>query len=80
MPFFKKQFSNGQVDASGQPYITAKETSLIVAILSLGTIVGQFPIPPLPTWFWEYVILMTWCFQVLSLLPQSLISSGEDGE
>lgn len=74
MPYFKKQFSNGAVDAAGEPYITAKETSLIVAILSLGTIAGTSPSCPLHTPI-DIVSL-----QDPSPPPRSPINSAADGE
>jgi len=41
MEYFKDQFSTGHLDVNGNKAITATQTSLIVAILSVGTVLGM---------------------------------------
>lgn len=41
MPYFKENFSKGYRDANGHLGISSTETSLIVSILSVGTILGS---------------------------------------
>lgn len=38
---FKEQFSTGHVDRNGNPDLTNKEASIVIAILSVGTFVGS---------------------------------------
>ena len=46
MNYWKRQFSTGYMDATGQPNITAGQSSEIVSILSAGTFFGALAASP----------------------------------
>lgn len=51
MPSFKDQFSTGYKGSDGHPSITPSQTAIVVAILSLGTVVGALLAAPLGDYF-----------------------------
>jgi hypothetical protein len=44
MEYFKENFSTGYIDGAGNKGISSQQTSLIVAILSVGTVFGMCPV------------------------------------
>ncbi|KAI0021177.1 general substrate transporter [Xylariomycetidae sp. FL0641] len=50
MTSFKNQFSTGAVDNQGRPDLLPKQTSIIVAILSAGTVLGAIISAPFGDW------------------------------
>lgn len=51
MPYWKRTFSTGYVDADGEPGISSGQESLIVSILSLGTFLGALTAAPTADFF-----------------------------
>lgn len=47
MDSFRDQFSTGHKDSSGQPDLAPSQTAMVVAILSLGTVIGALIAAPL---------------------------------
>lgn len=47
MDSFKDQFSTGHSTGDGQPSLTPSQTAIVVAILSLGTVIGALLAAPL---------------------------------
>ena len=46
MPVWRRLFSNGHIDANGEPRVSSGDESLIVSILSLGTFFGALTAAP----------------------------------
>jgi predicted MFS family arabinose efflux permease len=76
MSSFKRDFSNGSLDDKGDPAISPGQVSLIVSILSVGTVMGSiFAAPAGDYWGRRLSLIGSICIFFIGVLFQVLASS-----
>jgi len=76
MPEWLKTFSTGFTDASGNPAITAAQSSLIVSILSAGTFFGALGAAPLADFRGrKLALILTLCVFCFGVILQTASST-----
>lgn len=67
MPEWRRLFANGNTNSAGEPAVSAGDESLIVSILSAGTLLGALTVAPVADYFgrkWGLILSTTTFFNL----------------